>query len=52
MTRVVTEREIKGWTPTKIYMHTVSKHVKKVCCLYIFAGDVPEEFVEAERCQS
>ena len=51
MTQVITTREIKGWMPKKIYMARI-KSFAVVKYLYEFYGDVPEEFVEAERCQS
>ena len=51
MTNVITTKEIRGFIPTRIFMHTVSKHIKIVKCLYTFAGDVPEDFKEALKCQ-
>lgn len=47
MVSVVTNKEVKGFTPSRIFTQKIGKSVIEVRMLYVFTDDIPSEFVEA-----
>jgi len=46
MTKVITDKEVAGFIPKRIFMQRKG-NIAVVKCMYVFPGDVPDEFVEA-----